>query len=147
MKISTTAFTHGQHIPQEYTCDGKDVNPPLAFDGVPRGAASLALVMNDPDAPGSTWDHWVIWNMPPATTMLAEARVPPGVTGRNSWGKTRYGGPCPPDREHRYVFTLYALDTMLDLPSSAGTRELSAAMKGHVLERAELVGRYRRLRR
>jgi Raf kinase inhibitor-like YbhB/YbcL family protein len=144
MRISSVAFGQNQRIPQKYTCDGKDMRPPLTFEDVPELTRSLALVMDDPDAPGGTWDHWVVWNMPETTTDLDEAAVPPGILGKNSWRKNRYGGPCPPDREHRYLFTLYALDTTLGLPAKAGTRELAAAMHGHVLARAELVGRYER---
>jgi Raf kinase inhibitor-like YbhB/YbcL family protein len=103
---------------------------------------SLALVFDDPDSPGGTWDHWVVWNMPATTDHLDEGRAAPGVIGRNSWHRSEYGGPCPPDREHRYVFTLYALDAELSLPASAGTSALARAIDGHVLARAQMTGRY-----
>lgn len=147
MKISSSAFQEKGSIPAKYTCDGEDRIPPLTFAEVPAGARALALVMDDPDAPMGTWDHWVVWNMPPTTKEIAEGQAPQGVVGRNSWGKSSYGGPCPPDREHRYFFKLYALDATLDLPASARKADLQKAMRGHVLAEAQLVGRYDRKRR
>ncbi|MHB0969341.1 MAG: YbhB/YbcL family Raf kinase inhibitor-like protein [Thermoanaerobaculia bacterium] len=152
MKIESSAFKEGALIPQKFTCDGQDLSPALRFTDVPKDAKSLALVVDDPDVPPAVradrnWDHWVVWNIPPATHDIGEGAPPKGIQGRNSWGKNVYGGPCPPDREHRYFFKLYALDTMLELPATAGKPELLAAMKGHVLEQAQLMGRYDRPRK
>lgn len=147
MKMSSPAFADHEAIPAKYTCDGQDLIVPLKFEGVPDGAASLALIVDDPDAPGGTWDHWVVWNIPPRTKEIAEGKHPPGVTGKNSWGKNAWGGPCPPDRQHRYFFKLYALDAKLDLPPGERKTDLEKAMKGHVLAEAQLVGVYDRKRR
>jgi hypothetical protein len=146
MKITSSAFRDGQAIPAKYTCDGQDTIPPLKFEAVPERAASLALIMDDPDAPKGTWDHWVVWNIPPKTTEVAEGKAPQGVVGKNSWGKTAWGGPCPPDRQHRYFFKLYALDTQLNLSGGAGKADVEKAMKGHVLADAQLMGVYDRKR-
>lgn len=147
MKLSSPAFTAGQPIPDKYTCDGQDLIPPLEFSEVPPTAKSLALVMDDPDAPMGTWDHWLVWNIPAKTTRIAEGKAPEGVTGTNSWNKTTWGGPCPPDREHRYFFRLYALDTTLNLAARARKGELQKAMQGHIVAEAELMGRYDRVSR
>jgi Raf kinase inhibitor-like YbhB/YbcL family protein len=146
MKISSTAFADQETIPKKYTCDGDDVIPPLRFDGVPREAVSLALIVDDPDAPVGTWDHWVVWNIPATTGGVNEGETPQGIVGKNSWGKKAWGGPCPPDREHRYFFKLYALDTRLDSPAGARKGDVEKAMKGHVLAEATLMGRYDRRR-
>lgn len=146
MKITSSAFADQEAIPAKYTCDGQDIIPPLKFEGVPSGAAALALIMDDPDAPTGTWDHWVVWNIPPKTTDIAENKTPPGVVGKNSWGKNAWGGPCPPDRQHRYFFKLYALDSKLDLQAAAKKTDVEKAMKGHVLAEAQLVGVYDRKR-
>lgn len=149
MKITSSAFKDNQSIPPRYTSDGADIIPPLTFEGVPREAKSLALVVDDPDVPRSlradgNWDHWVVWNIPPDVASIEEARPPKGVVGRNTWGKNAYGGPAPPDREHRYFFKLYALDRTLELPQTSGKAELEKAMKGHILAEAQLMGRYER---
>jgi Raf kinase inhibitor-like YbhB/YbcL family protein len=151
MKITSSAFQDHELIPPKYTCDGADVIPPLKVKEVPREAKSLALIMDDPDVPPAVrpdrnWDHWIVWNVPPDVDQIEEGKPPKGVVGRNSWGKNGYGGPAPPDREHRYFFKLYALDRTLDLPSTAGKPELQKAMEGHVLAEAQLVGRYDRKR-
>ncbi|HUP47673.1 MAG TPA: YbhB/YbcL family Raf kinase inhibitor-like protein [Thermoanaerobaculia bacterium] len=147
MRITSTAFADGESIPPKYTCDGHDLIPPLAFEEVPDAAVSLALVMDDPDAPGGTWDHWVVWNIPKEQRSIEEGKPPEGVVGRNSWGKNAWGGPCPPDRQHRYVFKLYALDSRLDLAGSAGKGDLERAMKGHILAEARFTGLYDRVSR
>jgi Raf kinase inhibitor-like YbhB/YbcL family protein len=147
MKITSPVFQEGESIPRKYTCDGVGVSPPLRFEDIPAGTVSLALIFDDPDAPGGVWDHWVVWNMPPTTSHLDEGRPVPGVVGRNSWQRNTYGGPCPPDREHRYVFALYALDTKLQLATTAGAAALVRAMAGHVFTRAQVTGRYVRPRR
>ena len=121
MRLTSKAFAEGTLIPSIYTCEGKGINPPLEFHNVPANAHSLVLIMDDPDVPASVradqmWDHWVVFNIPPETKQFSEHATPPGVQGKNTGGQNKYQGPCPPDREHRYFFKLYALDTMLDLP-------------------------------
>ncbi|MBI4146901.1 YbhB/YbcL family Raf kinase inhibitor-like protein [Candidatus Woesearchaeota archaeon] len=140
MKL-TSVFNEGQTIPSEYTCDGKDAIPPLEITGIPQQAKSLALIMDDPDAPMGTWDHWIAWNIPPNTKKIAGLI---GVGGKNSWGRKGYGGPCPPSGKHRYYFKLYALDNMLDLASGSDKKKLLSAIEGHVLEEATLMGTYSR---
>jgi len=152
LTITSTAFSHNSDIPSRYTCDGEDISPPLEFSGIPDGATTLALIVDDPDAPNPaapkmTWVHWLLYNIPAETAGLAEAvrTLPPGtLEGINDWKLTGYGGPCPPVGRHRYFFKLYALDcTLPDMgePTKAG---LEQAMSGHVIERAELIGTYLR---
>jgi Raf kinase inhibitor-like YbhB/YbcL family protein len=147
MKLTSPAFGDGGTIPARYTCDGGDVIPPLVFTNVPHEAKTLALVVDDPDAPVGTWDHWVVWNIPATTAGVEEGKPPTGVVGRNSWKKNSWGGPCPPDREHRYFFRLYALDATLDLARDATKAELERAMDDHLLAETELMARYERRRR
>jgi Raf kinase inhibitor-like YbhB/YbcL family protein len=145
MKITTKAFSPTHPIPARFTADGADVNPPLALSGVPREAKSLVLIVDDPDAPLGTWNHWLVWNIKPDTTAIAENSVPPGaVVGRNDAGTAKYTGPNPPRGTHRYVFRLFALDTKLQLPATADRATLDEAMQGHVIARAEVPGRYGR---
>ncbi len=146
MKLTSPAFEHGGEIPSLFTCDGSDISPPLEISDVPKGTASLALVMDDPDAPGGTFDHWVVWNIPPGTGRIASGSEPQGVQGRTDFGRMGYGGPCPPSGTHRYVFKLYALDTKLGLGRGSRKDDLEAAMRGHVLAEALLEGSYRRSR-
>ncbi len=144
MKLTSSVFIHNGAIPSEYTCDGADVSPPLTISDVPKNAKSLALIMDDPDAPVGTWDHWIIFNIPTSITQISKGTEPKGVAGKNSWGRTGYGGPCPPSGTHRYFFKLYALDTELNLPESSNKKALEKAMEGHIIEKDELVGMYRR---
>lgn len=145
MVIRSPAFLAGAAIPATYTCDARDVSPPLVIGSVPAGTRSLALVMDDPDAPGGTWVHWVMWNIPPDTREIPENILPVGAKqGKNSWKRAGYGGPCPPSGTHRYVFKLYALDTTLNLSSSAGKAELERAMEGHLLAVGQYMGTYAR---
>ncbi|MBD3303551.1 YbhB/YbcL family Raf kinase inhibitor-like protein [Candidatus Woesearchaeota archaeon] len=144
MKLTSPAFGQEADIPPEYTCDGDDVSPELSIADVPDNAKSIVLVCDDPDAPAGTWDHWIVFNIPASTDKIAKGKEPEGTAGRNSWGKTGYGGPCPPSGTHRYFFRLYALDTMLDLPEGASKADIESAMKGHVLEEAQLMGKYKR---
>lgn len=144
MRLASSAFKEGGPIPAKYTCDGSNISPPLHFEDVPAKAKSLVLVMDDPDAPAGTWDHWVVFNIPPATREVKEGHSPPGVVGKNTRGELAYGGPAPPDREHRYFFKLYALDAMLALKEGATKAEVEMAMEGHVLAKAQLMGRYKR---
>lgn len=149
MKISSSAFEHEGAIPSKYTCDQENINPPLEISEVPEGAASLALLMDDPDVPRSLrpdgmFDHWTLFNMPADLSGIDENSVPEGVQGKNTRGTNEYVGPCPPDREHRYFFKLYALDKMLGLDQSATKSDVEQAMRGHILNQAELMGRYER---
>lgn len=145
MKIQSTAFKQGENIPAKYTCQGNDINPPLQITDVPSNAKSLALIMDDPDAPMGTWVHWVVWNISPQTKEIAENSVPTNaVQGKSSWGKNKYGGPCPPSGTHRYFFKLYALDNSLSLSSSADKKQLEAAMKDRIVAQAELMGTYQK---
>jgi Raf kinase inhibitor-like YbhB/YbcL family protein len=151
LELRSSAFDAHGKIPRQYTCDGNNTAPPLVWQGVPEQTRSLALIVDDPDAPRGTWVHWVLYNIPPTATGLPEgvtaSSLPSGAReGLNSWKRTGYGGPCPPSGSHRYVHKLYALDTELghlDKPSKA---ELEAAMQGHVLAQAKLVGTYKRQR-
>lgn len=144
MEIHSMAFEQNEPIPKDYTCDGKDVSPPLIFDDVPEGAVSLALVVDDPDAPMGVFDHWIVWNLSGATGELSEG-APIEKQGKNDFGENRYRGPCPPPGPtHRYRFKLYALDSMLELPEGSGKKQLEDVMKGHILAEAQLVGMYRR---
>jgi hypothetical protein len=147
MRITSEAFSEREMIPSRYTCDVKDLIPPLNFENVPQHAAALALVVDDPDAPNGTWDHWVVWNISPTTPGVREGHAPEGVVGHNSWGKSAWGGPCPPNGQHRYVFTLYALDAKVQLPATATKKDLERAIAGHVVEQARLTGVYDRGRR
>ena len=144
MKLTSPAFQQNGHIPSEYTCDGSDLSPPLIISDVPANAKSLVLISDDPDAPVGTWDHWVVFNISPSTKEIKKGAEPQGIPGKNSWGRTGYGGPCPPSGTHRYFFKLYALDTMLSLPSGSGKNQIEAAMHGHILAKAELMGLYKR---
>ncbi len=152
MEISSTAFSHEDLIPAKYTCDSSDISPELTWSGVPGGAGSLALICDDPDAPGKTWIHWVIFNIPPSENGLpenvpADATLPGGARqGKNDFGKIGYGGPCPPGGTHRYYFKLYALDRVLDLDPGATRADLEKAMGGHVIEECLLMGKYSRSR-
>lgn len=147
MELKSRAFENGASIPLLYTCDGRDISPPLEIKDIPAGAVVLALVMDDPDAPGGTFDHWLVWNIPAGTVQIPEGKEPEGVQGRTDFGKLGYGGPCPPSGTHRYRFKLYALDRKLDLPKGARKGQLEAAMQGHILGQAALEGRYQRTRR
>ncbi len=150
MQITSQAFEAGGMIPAKYTCDGPDLSPPLRWADPPAGTQSYALIADDPDAPVGTWVHWVLWNIPADASGLEEnlsksASLPNGAKqGTTDFRRIGYGGPCPPSGTHRYFFKLYALDTMLELPSSTTKRDLEGAMQGHILGQAELVGKYQR---
>lgn len=145
LELTSSAFEPGGAIPLKYTCDGEDVNPPLTISKVMGGASSLVLIVDDPDAPNGDWVHWLVWDIDPGTTEIAENRGPEGaIQGKTSFGAPGYGGPCPPSGTHRYFFKLYVLDKKLELDSSADKGQLLEAMEGHVLEQAELMGRYSR---
>lgn len=145
MKLSSLVFQNNGYIPVKYTCDGENVNPPLEISGVPAGARSLVLIMDDPDAPRGTWVHWTLWNINPETKEIKENLLPSGaVEGLTSFGRPGYGGPCPPSGTHRYFFKLYALDTILNLNPEADKKLLEKAMEGHILDYAEIIGLYKR---
>lgn len=146
MQITSSAFQHNGSIPPKYTCDGQGMNPPLTFASIPLKARSLVLIMDDPDVPKSlmpsgVFDHWLIWDLPADSRGFAEGA---GTGGLNGMGQQGYMGPCPPDREHRYFFKLYALDTKLTSAKISSRKDLETAMEGHIVDRAELVGRYER---
>lgn len=143
MQLTSSAFTEGQMIPARYTCDGEDVSPPLEVDGIPDGTETLVLVMDDPDAPRGTWDHWVAYDIP-VDTALPENVGPVGVSGVNSFGRTGYGGPCPPSGTHRYIFRVYALSARLGLAEGATKAAVLDAASGTVLADAQLIGLYGR---
>ncbi|MBI3875733.1 MAG: YbhB/YbcL family Raf kinase inhibitor-like protein [Verrucomicrobia bacterium] len=145
MKITSPVFSNGGAIPKKYTGDSSDLNPPLHIEGVPDGAKSLALIMDDPDAPGGTFNHWVLFNMDPKTHDIHEGSVPVIATqGSNDFGRVDYGGPKPPSGEHHYFFKMFALDTVLNLARGSSRVELEKAMNRHVLDQASLMGRYAR---
>jgi hypothetical protein len=145
LKITSPAFAHKTPIPERYTCDGRDINPPLLIDAVPSEAKSLALIMDDPDAPVGIWIHWVVWNIPPQTREIKENSLPAGaVQGLNGWKRNSYGGPCPPSGIHRYFFKIYALDTTLSLAQPITKADLERAMQRHIVAQGELMGTYQR---
>jgi Raf kinase inhibitor-like YbhB/YbcL family protein len=140
--ITSSAFKSMQPIPSKYTCEGNDSNPPLDIEGIPDKAHSLVLVVDDPDAPGKTWVHWLVWNIP-ITHHIRENMVP-GEQGWNDFKRNHWGGPCPPSGTHRYFFKVYALDALLQLSSKATKKELEQAMGDHILAFGELVGLYKK---
>ncbi|HLM83989.1 MAG TPA: YbhB/YbcL family Raf kinase inhibitor-like protein [Candidatus Bathyarchaeia archaeon] len=146
MKITSPAFTANASIPQKYTCDGKGINPPLAVSDVPADAKSLALIVDDPDAPvPGGFVHWILLNVDPKTSEIGENSVPSeAIPGQNGANQSRYTGPCPPTGTHRYFFKIFALDSPLNLDSSAKREDVERAMSGHILDQAELVGLYKR---
>ena len=145
LSITSASFAHQGEIPRKYSCQGDDVSPPLSWSNLPAGTKTLALIVDDPDAPVGTWVHWVLFNIPATVDGLPEAvKVPPAGTqqGTNSWKRTGYGGPCPPFGRHRYFHKLYALDTRLEGLTTPTSAELQKAMGGHILAQAELIGTY-----
>ena len=143
MKITSPEFKPNELIPSKFTCAGKDINPALVIEDIPKEAKSLALIMDDPDAPMGTWVHWVVFDIP-ATTSRIEENSAPGKLGFGTGGEKYYSGPCPPSGTHHYFFKLYALDKMLNLSGRVDKARLEEAMSGHILARAELVGLYKR---
>jgi Raf kinase inhibitor-like YbhB/YbcL family protein len=143
--LQSGAFDHGGPIPRRHGCEGEDLSPPLSWSGTPEGTRSLALVVDDPDAPGGTFTHWLGWGLDPGAIGLGEGEAAP-VEGRNDFGTSGYRGPCPPPGHgrHRYSFRLHALDSGPDLPTGAGKREVERALEGHTLAAAELIGTYQR---
>jgi hypothetical protein len=150
LELKSSAFVSGSMIPSLYTCEGKNISPPLAWSGAPAGTKSFVLICDDPDAPILTWVHWVYFNIPAFVTSLPEALsktekpVQGGIHGKSSFGDFGYGGPCPPWGTHRYFFKLYALDTMLTIPSGVKKKDVLKAMEKHVLSQTELIGKYKK---
>jgi Raf kinase inhibitor-like YbhB/YbcL family protein len=150
MEITSTEFREGESIPSKYSCDGQDISPPLAWKDIPEGAKSLALIADDPDAPGKTWVHWVVYDVPPTVNGFSES-VPAseklekgGTQGINDFKRIGYGGPCPPSGEHRYYFKLYALDQVLNEPPGLSKQKLEQLMEGKILDQCSLMGTYAR---
>ena len=152
IQVTSSAFTEGASIPKRYTCEGQDTSPDLKWSGLPPSIRSIALISDDPDAPGTTWVHWVLYGLPPDTTELAEAvaateELSSGAKqGTNDFGRIGYGGPCPPKGHgpHRYYFKVYALDAEVDLKPGATKSDLLGAMKGHIIAEGQLMGTYER---
>ena len=145
MKITSSEFISNQTMPAKYTCDGENINPPLNFSDIPANTQSLVLIVDDPDAPAGDWVHWLVWNILPETNSILAGTAPANSTeGTTSFGQPGYGGPCPPSGTHRYFFKLFALDTVLDLKSSANKSQLKQAMQNHILDQTELIGLYSR---
>jgi Raf kinase inhibitor-like YbhB/YbcL family protein len=142
LEVTSTAFTEGGFIPQEYTCDAENINPPMDIENIPVEAKCLVLVVDDPDAPRGDWVHWLVWNIP-VTHHISENQVN-GIEGLNNFKQQRYGGPCPPSGTHRYFFKVYALNSLLDLPASTTKAQLEKAMSEHIIGFGELIGVYGR---
>jgi Raf kinase inhibitor-like YbhB/YbcL family protein len=142
LQLSSAAFLDGQHIPAKFTCDGENKSPQLEVGNIPEGTQSLALIVEDPDAPNGTWTHWLIWNIKPIHEIMENEA--PGIQGKNDFGNNNYGGPCPPSSTHRYYFRLYALSQKLNLPEGATKEELLQAIEPVKLAKAELMGKYNR---
>jgi Raf kinase inhibitor-like YbhB/YbcL family protein len=147
-ELTSAAFSQGESIPVQYSCKGEDISPPLVWGDPPEGTLSFALIMDDPDAPVGTWDHWILFNIPANTRGLEEDLPITGnnqgtiSAGANSWGRSDYGGPCPPSGTHRYFFKLYALDITLSMDKTPDKGQLLADMEGHILAQTELMGTF-----
>jgi hypothetical protein len=142
LTVKSPEFTDGELIPYKFTCDGENINPEITVENVPEGTMTLALIMEDPDAPKGTFDHWIMWNMPVTKTIHENSA--PGMQGKNGRGENKYTGPCPPSGTHHYHFKVYALDMKLDISDNSDKHTLLNAMEGHILAQGELVGLYRR---
>jgi len=138
MKLTSPEFEHNKFIPKNFSCLGKDINPTLNIQNIPKDAQSLVLIVDDPDAPAGTWVHWVVYDIP-VTSIIAENSIP-GIQGHNDFKRINYGGPCPPSGTHRYFFKLYALDTKFNFPEGKTKSQIEQAMEGHILEKTELIG-------
>ena len=142
LKITSPAFENEGDLPSKYTCDGEGINPPLHVENIPQGAKTLALIAEDPDAPGGLYEHWIVWNIDPVVNIDEASN--PGTSGDNSGGKTGYHPPCPPSGTHRYYFHVFALDKSLDMLAGSKKQDLEKEMKGHVIATGWLMGRYER---
>lgn len=138
IEISSSEFSANEEIPSRFTCDGEDVNPPLSLGKLPERTKSLVLIVEDPDAPMGTWDHWLVWNIPPSKEIKEDSI--PGTEGKNSFHKHHYGGPCPPSGTHRYFFKVFALNSMLELQADTDKETLEQTMAGKILGRGEIMG-------
>lgn len=146
MKLTSPKFGNNEFIPKKFTCEGEDINPALTIEDIPADTQSLALIVDDPDAPMGMWVHWVVYNIPKGASRIEENSIP-GEQGNNDFGRQNYGGPCPPSGTHRYFFKIYALDRELNLKSGLAKKELEKAMQGHILDKAELIGLYKKVGR
>lgn len=145
LQLTSSAFNESGSIPSQYTCDGDNISPPLSWQGVPEGTKSLALIVDDPDAPSKTWVHWVVYNIPETVHEALEGQSPKkSLQGTNDFHDMGYGGPCPPSGSHRYFFKLYALGSTLTLAPGATKQQVEQAMEGHILEKTALIGVYER---
>lgn len=145
MKITSSAFENGTEIPQKYTCEGPNINPPLSFWDVPEDAKSLVLMIEDPNAPAKPWVHWLVFNIPPNSDGFKENSIPKGaVEGLCNGNTFGYEGPCPPENVHNYLFKLYAIDKVLDIPNESDRKDVLKAIEGHVIEETQLVGKYKK---
>ncbi|MCK5533953.1 YbhB/YbcL family Raf kinase inhibitor-like protein [bacterium] len=144
MKLTSSAFVNGGNIPSKYTCDDKNISPPLEISDVPKNAEILVLIMDDPDAPMGTFVHWVVWNIPKDTVNIPEGTEPAGVQGITDFGKTGYGAPCPPSGTHSYRLRLYALNKKLELKEKSGKKDVEIAMEKYIIESVLLTGKYKR---
>jgi Raf kinase inhibitor-like YbhB/YbcL family protein len=142
LRVSSSVFKDGEFIPKKYTCDGENISPPIGIENIPVEATSLALIVDDPDAPAGTWVHWVVWNIP-VTHHIKENNIH-GTEGKNDFMQQHYGGPCPPSGTHRYFFKVYALDTLLELPAYSNKNSLEKAMSEHIIGFGELIGLYKK---
>ncbi len=145
MQVNSAAFEQEKMIPAKFTCDGENVNPPINLAEIPSQAKSIVLIVDDPDSPGGTWNHWLVWNINPNTKEISENTVPnEAIQGKNDFGENKYGGPCPPMGTHHYFFRVYALDTLLNIPEGSGRADLDLIMKNHVIATGELMGIYQK---
>jgi Raf kinase inhibitor-like YbhB/YbcL family protein len=144
MKITSPAFENNQEIPEKYTCQGENINPPLELGEVPANAQSMVLIVDDPDAPAGTWTHWVVYNIPKDTEKIESGIKPPGIEAVTSFGKPGFSGPCPPSGTHRYFFKVFALDNLFRIGNDSNRTTVEAAMQNHILSSGELVGLYQK---
>lgn len=144
LTLTSTAFENKGLIPQKYTCDDEDINPPFKISGVPDGVVSFVFIMDDPDAPIGVWDHWIVFNIDSKIREIKEGQGLTGIKGTQTDGALEYTGPCPHEGEHRYFFKLYALDTFLNLPEGSSKQDVEKAMQGHILDQSHLMGLYKK---
>lgn len=145
IKVSSPNFSDRGDIPKKYTCDGENINPNLVIENIPTEAKSLVLIMDDPDAPSGTFNHWLVWNIDPTINEIGENIIPrDAIVGLNSWNKNKYMGPCPPSGTHRYFFKIFALNIKLQVPETYNKKEIEQAIENHIIDKAELIGLYTR---
>ncbi len=144
LKVTSAAFEEGEMIPKRYTCDGKDINPPITIKGVPEEAETLLLIVDDPDAPMGTWTHWVVWNIPAEPEVFIPEDTIPGIRGENDFDRVGYGGPCPPDGIHRYFFRAYAVSKQIPFPEGKPRQDIEEWMRDYLVAKGELMGKYKK---